>query len=63
MRSTELDEWTQDQLNIAAAVGGNDKANEYWEALKPPDFQVQDDTVAAFIVSKYAKEQFVKVEG
>lgn len=63
--SVTLDEWTDDEIDAMAEVGGNAAANSIYEAFIPegrskPGPNSSNDERAFFIRSKYEKQDFMK---
>ncbi|KAH0786024.1 ARF GAP-like zinc finger-containing protein [Histomonas meleagridis] len=62
VRSCTLDTWKEEEAAMMERVG-NAKANAYWEALLPPDFQRPSSTdvtnMTKFIRQKYEQEKWV----
>ncbi|KAH0787782.1 ARF GAP-like zinc finger-containing protein [Histomonas meleagridis] len=62
VRSCTLDEWREEEVEVMERVG-NARANAYWEALLPADYQrpASGDTngMIKFIRQKYEQEKWV----
>ena len=62
VKSTNLDSWTQEQVDFMKA-NGNDKANGYWEANLPPQLKPKESdsthSVEQFIRDKYERKKWV----
>ncbi|KAK9759529.1 ARF GAP with effector function(s) [Basidiobolus ranarum] len=57
VKSIDLDKWTEDQLKNMVKWG-NARANKYWEAKLPADFQPPESGIESFIRAKYERKQY-----
>lgn len=57
VKSADLDTWTPEQIENMVKWG-NAKANKYWEAQLPNDFEPEESQIESFIRSKYERKQF-----
>eukprot|EP00246_Nothoceros_aenigmaticus_P005694 TRINITY_DN1793_c0_g1_i2.p1 TRINITY_DN1793_c0_g1~~TRINITY_DN1793_c0_g1_i2.p1 ORF type:complete len:344 (-),score=48.97 TRINITY_DN1793_c0_g1_i2:84-1058(-) len=62
--SVTLDEWTDEQVEVMEAVGGNAAANSVFEACLPPNIKPEGDACVEeredFIRRKYEDQEFLK---
>ncbi|XP_052181182.1 probable ADP-ribosylation factor GTPase-activating protein AGD15 [Diospyros lotus] len=56
VRSTTLDTWLPEQVAFMKSMG-NEKANRYWEAELPPDFD--RSRIESFIRAKYEEKKWI----
>ena len=59
VRSTKIDSWTMEQIEIIAATG-NKIANDYWEAKLPAYFRRADPSASLDEVFELVKNKYIK---